>query len=288
MQLHVMQLYNLYRTRLYLRAKCNSLVYGVGMLDPNFFNNEREKHMDLFTSFPKVIRVIVVIYLFQYFYVKFKHHINFRTTVRWFIWVVICWLALYLCSLVVYFLPPDLPFIFHFMNFAWFANLYPFVKQAEFYELTYLNGLPRVYSVLIWVDAYKIGYATYLGGEVVNLKFGYLDNTVNDLINAGLCLTSFFTVSDWLLLTAMVFFATPTFLFLPESLCPFTSPDINLNYTAYMLKGISLWSAVNVNILKAFMTTNEVSPDTVLTESKEEVISFLFYLIDKFIYVLTF
>lgn len=36
------------------------------------------------------------------------------------------------------------------------------------------------------------------------------------------------------------------------------------------------------------MTTDHVSPDTVLTESKKEVISFLFYLIDKFTYVLTF
>lgn len=118
--------------------------------------------------------------------------------------------------------------------------MYPFVKQAEFYELTYLNGLPGAYSVLVWINAYKIGYATYLGGEVVNLKFGYLDNTVIDLANIGFCLASFFTVSDWLLLTVVVFFTTPTFLFLPALLCPFTSPDINLNYTAYMLKGISL------------------------------------------------
>lgn len=79
---------------------------------------------------------------------------------------------------MVYSLPPDMPFIFHFMNFPRILSYFDCPTHPEEFAF-YLDRSIGVSRMLELIRDYKIGYQRYLDRGVVNLA--YLDASVDTL-----------------------------------------------------------------------------------------------------------
>jgi hypothetical protein len=260
------------------------LILGIGMLDPEFFAKERAGRVDPATTPLALVRFLLLLYVTYYLYNKLVKNTRLEAVLRYGVWALICWLLIYLSSLVVYFLPPDLPFIFHFMNFSWFSNFCYITNHEEFTYYTYLNGSVGSCTLLTHIYNYKIGYWMYLNRGTVNLH--YLNTSIGTLTVLLWCLLGFFDIEDWFLLSAKLFFALPMFLLLPDDLFPFKSPEVGTSYSIYILKGLMSWQGHYLRELKRQSQEIVELPDEIAANVDQQLVEFLLYLLDEFSYVL--
>lgn len=272
-------------SRLFLNRASFILLHAEGgMFDPDLFGHGSLEHTNTVFTTLRLLRICAVVYVLYWLLIKSKYRLTPDKIKSYLCIAFFLWLGGYL-FLLCEFIPTiaeDKSVLHVLSSFSWFENFCWFIN-AEFSNSSYyLIQIPNAVSILDNILQCASDYTYYCNCS--NADSVELDKLILRLLYIFIALLPFFTIVDWLLLTAKVLFLLPVFFLLPPQWGDFEVVDSELGYRLYNWRGILLLLQFLSSLADGCVDNNLYD----LRGDKIVIIEFLLHWVYSFIHVLAY
>lgn len=213
---------------------------GEGMFDPDFFGRSSLEHANIIYTILKLLRVCAIVYMLRWLFSKSKFRLTPDKIKTYLCTAFFLWVGGYLLFLCEFtpVINGSKPVLYVLSNFSWFENFCWFINAEFATSNYYLIQIPDAAAVLDNIQQCVFDYTHYCNCK--DIDPAELDRLILNLVWIFITLFSFFTIADWLLLTAKALFLLPVFFLLPSQWGDLEVVGSELGYRLYNWRGILL------------------------------------------------